>query len=79
MGAAVRYAMAGGRVCAEIMYMDFLGRAGDEVFNQLSKWQSMSSKAIRMPVVLRMSIGSNTAPSIHRIGRRFALIFPDSR
>lgn len=58
VGAAVGYAMAGGRCCAELMYIDFLGRAGDEVFNQLSKWQSMSSDVINMPVVLRMSIGS---------------------
>lgn len=58
VGAAVGYAMAGGRSCAELMYIDFLGRAGDEVFNQLSKWQSMSSDIINMPVVLRMSIGS---------------------
>ena len=43
VGSAVGYAMAGGRVIAELMYTDFLGRAGDEVFNQLSKWQSMSA------------------------------------
>ena len=49
MGAAVGYAMSGGRVVAEIMYADFLGRAGDELFNQLSKWQSMSAGVLRMP------------------------------
>lgn len=58
VGAAVGYAMTGGRVVAELMYMDFLGRAGDEVFNQLSKWQSMSAGMLKMPVVLRMSVGS---------------------
>ncbi len=57
-GAAVGYAMCGGRVIGEIMYTDFLGRAGDEVFNQMSKWQSMSAGAIKMPLVLRMSVGS---------------------
>ncbi len=40
------------------MYCDFLGRAGDEVFNQLAKWQSMSAGALQMPVVLRVSVGS---------------------
>jgi 2-oxoisovalerate dehydrogenase E1 component len=54
----VGYAMAGGRVVAELMYTDFLGRAGDEVFNQLSKWQSMSAGILKMPCVLRMSVGS---------------------
>ncbi len=58
VGSAVGYAMAGGRVIAELMYCDFLGRAGDEVFNQLSKWQSMSAGIIKMPVVLRVSVGS---------------------
>ncbi len=58
VGAAVGYAMSGGRAVAELMYCDFLGRAGDEVFNQLSKWQSMSAGMLRMPVVLRLSVGS---------------------
>lgn len=58
VGAAVGYAMSGGRAIAELMYMDFLGRCGDEVFNQLSKWQSMSAGMLKMPVVLRMSVGS---------------------
>lgn len=58
VGAAVGYAMCGGRVVAEIMYADFLGRAGDELFNQLSKWQSMSAGVLKMPVIIRMSVGS---------------------
>lgn len=58
VGAAVGYAMSGGRAIAELMYCDFLGRAGDEIFNQLSKWQSMSAGMLKMPVVLRMSVGS---------------------
>jgi 2-oxoisovalerate dehydrogenase E1 component len=58
VGTAIGYGMAGGRVIAEIMYCDFLGRSGDEVFNQLPKWQSMSGNIIRMPVVIRVSVGS---------------------
>ena len=58
VGAAVGYAMSGGRAVAELMYTDFLGRSGDEIFNQLSKWQSMSAGVLKMPVVLRMSVGS---------------------
>lgn len=57
-GTAIGYGMCGGRVIAEIMYCDFLGRAGDEIFNQLPKWQAMSGNLIRMPVVLRVSVGS---------------------
>lgn len=58
VGAAVGYALEGGRVVAELMYADFMGRAGDELFNQLAKWQAMSGGVVRMPVVLRISVGS---------------------
>jgi 2-oxoisovalerate dehydrogenase E1 component len=58
VGTAIGYAMCGGRVIPEIMYCDFLGRSGDEVFNQLPKWQSMSGNVIKMPVVVRVSVGS---------------------
>ncbi len=57
-GAAVGYGMEGGRVVAELMYADFMGRAGDELFNQLSKWQAMSAGQLVMPVVLRISVGA---------------------
>ncbi len=58
IGTAIGYAMCGGRVVPEIMYCDFLGRCGDEVFNQLPKWQAMSGNVIKMPVVIRVSVGS---------------------
>ncbi|NLA49230.1 MAG: dehydrogenase, partial [Bacteroidales bacterium] len=58
VGTAIGYGMCGGRVIAEIMYCDFLGRSGDEVFNQLPKWQAMSGNILRMPVVIRVSVGS---------------------
>ncbi|HUB69319.1 MAG TPA: thiamine pyrophosphate-dependent enzyme [Acidimicrobiales bacterium] len=58
IGAAVGYGMEGGRAVAELMYADFMGRAGDELFNQLSKWQAMSAGVLTMPVVVRISVGS---------------------
>lgn len=58
IGAAVGYAMLGGRSAPELMYCDFLGRAGDEVFNQLAKWQAMTAGQLKMPVVVRMGVGS---------------------
>ncbi len=57
VGVAVGYALAGGRAVPELMYCDFMGRAGDEIFNQMAKWQAMSAKALRMPLVLRVSVG----------------------
>lgn len=58
VGSAVGYGMCGGRVIVELMYCDFLGRAGDEIFNQLSKWQAMSAGVLKMPVIVRVSVGS---------------------
>lgn len=57
VGVAVGYALAGGRAVPELMYCDFMGRAGDEIFNQMAKWQAMSAKLLRMPLVLRVSVG----------------------
>jgi 2-oxoisovalerate dehydrogenase E1 component len=58
VGSAVGYALEGGRALVELMYCDFMGRAGDELFNQLPKWQSMSGGLLRMPVVVRVSVGN---------------------
>jgi 2-oxoisovalerate dehydrogenase E1 component len=40
------------------MYADFIGCAGDEIFNQMAKWQSMSAGILKMPIILRVSVGS---------------------
>jgi len=58
VGSGVGYALSGGRAVVELMYCDFLGRAGDEIFNQASKWQAMSAGLLRMPLVIRVSIGN---------------------
>jgi 2-oxoisovalerate dehydrogenase E1 component len=58
VGTAVGYALEGGRALVELMYCDFMGRAGDEIFNQLAKWQAMSGGLLKIPVVLRVSVGS---------------------
>ena len=58
IASAVGYALEGGRALVELMYADFIGRAGDEIFNQMAKWQSMSGGVLTMPLVLRCSIGS---------------------
>jgi 2-oxoisovalerate dehydrogenase E1 component len=58
VGTGVGYALAGGRAVVELMYCDFMGRAGDEIFNQMAKWQAMSGGLLTMPLVLRVSVGS---------------------
>ncbi len=58
VGSGVGYALSGGRAVVELMYCDFLGCAGDEVFNQMPKWQAMSAGVLKMPLVLRVSVGN---------------------
>ncbi|PQP34210.1 dehydrogenase, partial [Desulfobacteraceae bacterium SEEP-SAG9] len=58
VGSGAGYALCGGRVVVELMYSDFIGRAGDELFNQVSKWQSMSAGILTMPLTIRVSVGN---------------------
>jgi 2-oxoisovalerate dehydrogenase E1 component len=56
-GTAVGAAMVGLRPVAELMYMDFLLMAGDQVSNQAAKWHYMSGAQVEVPLVIRASIG----------------------
>lgn len=58
VGSSVGYAIEGGRALVELMYADFIGRAGDEIFNQLAKWRAMSGGLLEVPIVLRVSVGA---------------------
>jgi 2-oxoisovalerate dehydrogenase E1 component len=58
VGAGVGFALSGGRALVELMYADFIGRAGDEIFNQMAKWQPMSGGLVTMPLVVRVSVGA---------------------
>lgn len=58
VGTAVGFALSGGRPLVELMYADFIGRAGDEIFNQMAKWQPMSGGLVQLPIVLRVSVGA---------------------
>lgn len=59
VGSAIGYAMCGGKAIVEIMYFDFLFRAGDEISNQMAKWRAMSGGILTIPLVLRVNIGAN--------------------
>ncbi len=58
VGAAVGYALCGGRAVPEIMWGDFLAICADEIFNQMAKWQGMSAGILKMPLTLRISVGA---------------------
>jgi len=58
VGAALGAACAGMRPVAELMYWDFAFVAADQIFNQMAKWQAMSAGILKMPLILRVSVGS---------------------
>jgi pyruvate/2-oxoglutarate/acetoin dehydrogenase E1 component len=57
-GAAVGAAMTGMRPVAEIMYMDFITIALDQIANQAAKLTYMSGGQARIPVVFRTQEGA---------------------
>lgn len=57
VGAAIGAAIAGMRPVAEIMYMDFLMNAGDQLINHLPKMRYMSGGKLKVPAVIRTQYG----------------------
>ncbi|MCX8186481.1 MAG: alpha-ketoacid dehydrogenase subunit beta [Sulfolobales archaeon] len=57
VGAAIGAAIAGMKPVAEIMYMDFLMCAGDQVINHLPKIRYMSGGKLKVPAVIRTQYG----------------------
>jgi len=57
VGAGVGAAISGLRPVVEIMYSDFLGIAGDEIFNKMAKWRYEHGSVLQVPMILRTSCG----------------------
>jgi pyruvate/2-oxoglutarate/acetoin dehydrogenase E1 component len=60
IGTAVGAAMTGLRPVAEIMYIDFITTAMDQVVNQAAKLSFMSGGRIKIPLVIRTQCGTGT-------------------
>jgi len=58
VGAAVGAALAGCRPVAEIMYMDFITLAMDQIVNQAAKMRYMFGGKARLPLVVRTPAGA---------------------
>jgi len=58
VGAAVGAAVAGCRPVAEIMYMDFMTLAMDQIVNQMAKMRYMFGGKARLPLVVRTPAGA---------------------
>ena len=60
VGAAVGAAITGLRPVAEIMYIDFITTAMDQIVNQSAKLSFMSGGQVRLPLVIRTPGGAGT-------------------
>ncbi|HUT73205.1 MAG TPA: alpha-ketoacid dehydrogenase subunit beta [Armatimonadota bacterium] len=60
IGVAVGAALAGLRPVVEIMYVDFITTAIDQVVNQAAKLSLMSGGAVKVPLVIRGQQGAGT-------------------
>jgi len=56
-GCAVGSAMMGMRPIAEIMYIDFISIAIDQIVNHAAKWHQLSRGKVKMPIVFRTQGG----------------------
>jgi pyruvate/2-oxoglutarate/acetoin dehydrogenase E1 component len=57
MGCAVGSAAAGMRPVAEIMYIDFISIALDQIINHAARWHQLSGGRLRVPLVVRTQGG----------------------
>jgi pyruvate/2-oxoglutarate/acetoin dehydrogenase E1 component len=57
-GAAVGSAALGMRPIAEIMYIDFITIAMDQIVNHAAKWHQLSCGKVKMPIVFRTQGGA---------------------
>jgi len=76
-GAAVGMAMTGKRPVAELMFMDFLFVASDQIFNQAAKMHYMSGGRAKVPMVIRTQQGGgrgNAAQHSQSLGTLFTHI-----
>jgi len=65
IGHAVGAAAAGLRPVVELMFMDFVGIAGDELWNQAAKMHYMFGGQLKVPMVVRTVSGAGIGAAAH--------------
>jgi 2-oxoisovalerate dehydrogenase E1 component len=73
IGLCTGAAMAGARPIVDFMMVDFILDAMGEIINQMAKMQYMSSGRIKMPIVLRGSIGIGKSAATHHSGAYYSI------
>ena len=79
VGMCAGAAMTGTRPIVDFMFIDFILDAFGELVNQIAKMQYMSSGRIKMPIVLRGSIGIGHSAATPPLGQLLSHFCPYSR
>jgi pyruvate/2-oxoglutarate/acetoin dehydrogenase E1 component len=73
VGAAVGAAAAGLRPVVDAMWADFTGLAFDQIYNQASKMSYMFGGQARLPLTIRVAMGSGLSAAAQHSGTLYAI------
>jgi len=73
VGMCTGAAMTGARPVVDFMFLDFILDSFGELFNQTAKMQYMSSGRLKMPIVLRGSIGIGGSAATHHSASYYSM------
>ena len=76
IGAAIGASIAGMRPVAELMFMDFLGVAMDQIANHAAKIRYMSGGRQHAPLVIRTAVGMSSGPQHSQALEAWAMHVP---
>jgi 2-oxoisovalerate dehydrogenase E1 component len=76
IGAAIGASLAGLRPVAELMFMDFLGVALDQIANHAAKIRYMSGGRLSAPIVIRTAVGTSAGPQHSQALEAWAMHVP---
>jgi 2-oxoisovalerate dehydrogenase E1 component len=76
VGAAIGASLAGLRPVAELMFMDFLGVALDQIANHAAKVRYMSGGRLGAPLVIRTAVGTSSGPQHSQALEAWAMHVP---
>jgi len=73
VGAGVGAAAAGLRPVVDVMWADFTGLAFDQIYNQASKMSYMFGGQARLPLTIRVAMGSGLSAAAQHSGTLYAI------
>lgn len=73
VGAAVGAAAAGLRPVVDVMWADFTGLAFDQIYNQASKMSYMFGGQVRLPLTIRVAMGSGLSAAAQHSGTLYSI------